>query len=58
MYIHGEGFLKTNITRAKFIFNNDISMEVPAIYKNDKLLGCSIPDLGPDVVIGHHQLTV
>jgi len=58
MYIHGEGFIKTSLTRAKFIFNNDISMEVPAIYKNEKLLGVTIPDLGPDVAIGHHHLTV
>jgi outer membrane usher protein FimD/PapC len=29
-----------------------------AIYKNQKKLGCEIPDMGAEVPVGHHHLIV
>lgn len=59
MYLYGENFLKTSGLQVMFTFDNGAktSMVTP-IYKNPKMLAFCVPDMGVEVPVGTHPLSV
>jgi hypothetical protein len=60
MFIVGTNFRNEPGMKSKFIFNGGM-VEVEqtnVIFKNQEKLACEVPDLGADVPIGQHLITV
>ena len=49
LYVHGTGFKKTDEMTAKIVWEDKVSRSSACVYKNQGMLGVTIPDLGPDV---------
>lgn len=65
LFIYGHEFLRLETLKVKFSHpGTGVSKEVLGgahghiVYKNSKKLGVEIPDLGPEVPIGNHMVTV
>jgi hypothetical protein len=46
IYIHGDGFVKTNTIKARFSWNDQVTLIEECIYKNKNLVASKIPDFG------------
>lgn len=67
IFIYGNDFCKMDTVKVKFIHSaTGVSKELfgisPAtgqiVFKNSKKLACEIPDLGPEVPVGNHLVSV
>jgi len=59
IFVYGRDFIKTEHLKMRFSHaQTGVSKEVPAVFKNHKKLGCEIPDMGPEVPVGHHPVIV
>jgi hypothetical protein len=67
LFVHGTGFLKSDEITAKFTWEPAKDAENPGpgvarsslcVYKNDTMLGTSIPDMGAEVPEGEHLISV
>lgn len=59
VYVHGRNFINTGeLLQIRFSYNNgEVTQNVSPVFKNTKLLGVVLPDMGADVPIGQHMLT-
>ena len=58
LFIHGSNFMNTKQMMAKFTWDDKVSHLSYVVFKNSKLLGTIIPDLGAEVPEGDHLVTV
>lgn len=59
MFIHGRKFINTEpLLSVRFAYNGgEVEKSVTPVFKNSKLLGVVLPDMGELVPIGQHLLT-
>ena len=60
MYLYGENLLKTKALQVRYVSETEppvTKIEKP-IFKNNKMLGLTLPDMGEQLEIGNHMLTV
>ena len=58
LYIYGTDFLKSaNNLKIRFIIDQK-QVEITPIFKNKEKLACEIPDLGEEIEVGSHLVTV
>lgn len=55
-YIHGAKFRKTNAIKVRFMFEGK-SYYADGVYKNEKRIGCIIPDM-VEIPVGEHKIFV
>ena len=62
LYIHGDNFQKNDHLTVVFVYTSEegetVTKQVKPIYKNPKLLGLNIPDMGEGVPIGNFPLSL
>lgn len=59
MYLYGENFIKSQSVQLLFDFESGTKrVLVTPIYKNPCMLAFTIPDMGEDVSVGQHPLSV
>jgi hypothetical protein len=59
VFMYGSNFLNNPFLQIKFSYNEgEVERVVTPVFKNSTLLGIGLPDMGPDVPMGQHLLTV
>ena len=60
MYLYGENLIKTKALQVRFVSETDppVSKIEKPIFKNSKMLGITLPDMGEQLEIGNHMLNV
>jgi hypothetical protein len=60
IWIHGSMFMNSEqLLSVRFSYNGgEVEKSVVPVFKNHKLLGVSLPDMGELVPIGQHMLNV
>lgn len=58
MYIYGSGFVQGEQSVVSFCWEGNVTKKVRPVFKNARKLAVEIPDMGVDVEIGQHMLTV
>lgn len=58
MLLMGDNFIKTDELIAKFTWEDKISLNSPVIFKNPCLLGTTMPDFGPELEEGDHNVSI
>lgn len=60
VYLYGENLLKTKALQVRFVSETETpvtKIEKP-IFKNNKMLGLTLPDMGEGLEVGNHMLAV
>ena len=60
MYLHGENLIKTKVLQVRYVSETEppVSKIERPIFKNNKMLGLTLPDMGEQLEVGNHMLTV
>merc|ERR1711990_746042 len=58
LMIHGSGFRKNALLMCRLTQGGDKHQFVKPVYKNSKKLCIMVPDMGAEVEVGNHTLTV
>lgn len=59
MYLYGENFLKSSSVQILFNYENGTrTVLVTPIYKNPRMLAFTIPDMGEQVPVGQHSISL
>lgn len=60
VHLHGENLLKTKALQVRFVTETEppVAKIAKPIFKNNKMLGLTLPDMGEQLEVGNHMLTV